>query len=211
LLDQNGIIGPNGQIMTPTNASAMFDPNAKNQLAFAVATAYTLNQVPEYVADAIYSSVPGARKELIELASGEVYVLPCDAEVNVSLSFGGQVIPIHPLDAVIGGYLDADLNPVCVGTFQPMLPQLQMPTVDGFLGLPFLRNVYTLINFGSFLHGASESVPPPFIQFLPITDLATAHQQFIDAQTSVGHRLGWISVRDISIPIALLFAAFTLV
>lgn len=45
--------------------------------------------------------------------------------------------------------------------------------------LPAVRNVYILINFGDFVEGSTSATAPPYIQLLPTTDPATAHQDFV--------------------------------
>jgi hypothetical protein len=179
LLDENGIIGPNGQpIVTPTNASANLSATANNQLSFIFDTGFTLPQVPSYISDAIYGNITGAAKQNIK-SLGEVYVLPCNAEVNVTFVFGGQKIPIHPLDTNLAGFQDNGGNDICVGSFQPALPGVQSAFEDGNLGMAFLRNVYMLINFGDLVNGTTAAAGNPYIQLLPTTDPATAHQEFV--------------------------------
>jgi hypothetical protein len=49
------------------------------------------------ITDAMYASLPGSRLKNVTLL-GEMWSVPCTAEVNVSLSFGGVRYPVHPLD-----------------------------------------------------------------------------------------------------------------
>jgi hypothetical protein len=52
------------------------------------------------VAKAIYGSFKDA--ELINDPSiGQIWILPCTQEVNITLKFGGKAYPVHPLDAAM--------------------------------------------------------------------------------------------------------------
>jgi hypothetical protein len=50
--------------------------------------------VPLNVSNSIYSGVQGAE---FDNSSG-MWLCPCNAEINVTVVFGGQSYPIHPLD-----------------------------------------------------------------------------------------------------------------
>ncbi|KAG1766173.1 aspartic peptidase domain-containing protein [Suillus occidentalis] len=176
LLDENGIIGPDGKPITiktqvtntsyPNNATVVFD------------TGFTFPQVPAYVAEALYGNVPGA--SLTNVAGiGEIWALPCDQELNATFLFAGIKFPIHPLD------LNFDVgNNQCVGALYNCLNKFQPfsydDTIDGVvmydmvLGMAFLRNAYLLIDFGSFVDGAPPGTNAPYIQLLPITNAGDA-------------------------------------
>ena len=70
------------------------------------------------VSDAIYSKVPGA--QLTNVSNlGEIYTLPCKAEVNVTFVFSGTKYPIHPLDTNMNGtdlgITDGTGTDICIG------------------------------------------------------------------------------------------------
>ncbi|KAG1780516.1 aspartic peptidase domain-containing protein [Suillus placidus] len=173
LLDENGIIGPDGKPITiktqvtntsyPKNATVVFD------------TGFTFPQVPSYVAEALYGKVPGAALTSIA-AIGEIWALPCDQELNATFLFAGIKFPIHPLD------LNFDVgNNQCVGAFQPFSYDDAAGGVvmyDMVLGMAFLRNAYLLIDFGSFVDGAPSGTRAPYIQLLPITNAGNASMDF---------------------------------
>jgi len=54
------------------------------------------------VSDAIYSGIPGANLTTIN-GLGDVYILPCGQEINITFVFSGQKYPIHPLDTNMNG------------------------------------------------------------------------------------------------------------
>ncbi|KAG2125547.1 aspartic peptidase domain-containing protein [Suillus cothurnatus] len=173
LLDENGIIGPDGKHITiktqvtntsyPRNATVVFD------------TGFTFPQVPSYIAEALYGNVPGAALTNVT-GIGEIWALPCDQELNATFLFAGIKFPVHPLD------LNFDIgNNQCVGAFQPISYD---DTADGVvmydmvLGMAFLRNAYLLIDFGSFVDGAPSGTNAPYIQLLSITNASDASVDF---------------------------------
>ncbi|KAG1855897.1 aspartic peptidase domain-containing protein [Suillus tomentosus] len=173
LLDENGIIGPDGKPITiktqvtdtpyPNNATVVFD------------TGFTFPQVPSHVAEALYGNVPGASFTNIA-GLGEIWALPCDQELNATFLFAGIKFPIHPLD------LNFNMGDnQCVGAFQPFSyddTEDGVVMYDMVLGMAFLRNAYLLIDFGSFVDGAPPGTNAPYIQLLPITNAVNASADF---------------------------------
>ena len=49
------------------------------------------------VSDAIYSEVPNASLQNVS-SVGSIWVIPYNAEINVTVMIGGKAYPIHPLD-----------------------------------------------------------------------------------------------------------------
>src|ERR1700761_1708586 len=108
LIDANGIIGPDGnpiQVQTDVPSTAN-----KNQLTAIFDTGFTLPQVPKCVlcifiswpsivhtivfnkravSDALYSGIPGASLQNVD-GLGSIWIIPCDAEVNLMFKIGGQ-------------------------------------------------------------------------------------------------------------------------
>ncbi|KAJ7791231.1 aspartic peptidase domain-containing protein [Mycena olivaceomarginata] len=159
----------------------------RKQATVVVDTGFSLPQVPRQVsvAKAIYGSFKDA--ELINDPSiGQIWILPCTQEVNITLKFGGKAYPVHPLDAAVDPLtfgLDARQTSsgkkACLGLFQPVsFDTGKNPTYDIIFGMAFLRNVYTLINFGDFIADSTNKADP-YIQFLSITDPAEAHSDFV--------------------------------
>ncbi|KAJ6585306.1 aspartic peptidase domain-containing protein [Mycena capillaripes] len=183
LLDANGFIGPDGSSIPIT--SEVSSTGNRKQATVVIDTGFSLPQVPASVAKAIYSGFNGA--ELInDSAVGNIWILPCTQEVNVTLKFGGKSYPVHPLDAAVDPTIfglaprknSAGEN-ACLGLFQPVsFDTGSNPTYDMIFGMAFLRNVYTLINFGDFI-ADSKGKADPYIQFLSITDPAEAHSDFV--------------------------------
>jgi hypothetical protein len=186
LLDADGFIGPDGQPIAVT--SVVSGTSNKKQLTVVVDTGFSLPQVPSSVAEAIYGKFQDA--ELINDASlGQVWIVPCTQEVNITLKFGGIAYPVNPLDAAIdpktfglAAQTTSSGANACLGLFQPVsFDTGSNPTYDVIFGMAFLRNVYTLINFGDFIAG-STSKADPYIQFLSLTDPAQAHSEFVNVR-----------------------------
>ncbi|KAH7914244.1 aspartic peptidase domain-containing protein [Hygrophoropsis aurantiaca] len=179
LLDANGIIGPDGKVIplkssvtnttTPNNPTVVFD------------TGFTLPQVPASVAQGLYGGIKGAALQNVS-GVGEIWVLPCDEEVNATFLFAGVQFPIHPLDL---NFLAGDN--FCVGAFQPFSFD---PTDGGvvlydmILGMAFLRNAYLLIDFGSFVDGSSTSTNAPYLQLYPVTNATEASEDFAQQRSN---------------------------
>ncbi|KAL5522149.1 hypothetical protein ACEPAF_2006 [Sanghuangporus sanghuang] len=192
LLDENGIIGPDGKPI-PTNTS-ISDPEQGTEQQFHVMldTGFTFPQVPRQVADALYGRVPDA--EFVPQSDTPGYWrVPCDYELNITFVFDGVKYPIHPLDMTLEEP-DSEATGMCQATFQQISPTITnnhaIGAIDAILGMAFLRNTYLLIDFGDFVDGSNSSVADPYIQLLSITDLSAAHIDFVNA------RLGGVDTTD---------------
>ncbi|KAF5345679.1 hypothetical protein D9758_013038 [Tetrapyrgos nigripes] len=196
LLDSNGIIGHDGErIETKTEISNPTE-GGLNQLHVVVDTGFSLSQIPHEIIDAMYGRVPGAEyikngsdlnPGLGALGINDVWRIPCDYELNVSFIFAGVEIPVSPLDLTVGSadaLQDANGVDICFALFQQISTSVAGNTsfgaIDAILGPSFLRNVYTVINFGDFVDGSNDTIADPYIQLLPTLDKAKAHQDFVN-------------------------------
>ncbi|KAF8230075.1 acid protease [Tricholoma matsutake] len=186
LLDQDGLIGPDGRPI-PLRTNVTTTPNP-NQATVIFDTGFSLPQIPESAADAIYSRFSGAELQNIQ-SIGLVWILPCSQEVNITFKFAGQRYPIHPLDLSLdpsfvgmSSLTNSQGQKSCIGTFQPVSFKTgSTPQYDMVLGMAFLRNVYMVMNYGDFIVGSTNKANP-YIQFLSITDPAEAHADFVKAR-----------------------------
>jgi hypothetical protein len=62
----------------------------------------------------MYSNAKGANLTTVQSLGGAVWVLDCDAEVNLTFLIGGQSYPVHPLDTNLE-ITDDNGNPFCFG------------------------------------------------------------------------------------------------
>ncbi|KAH9849439.1 aspartic peptidase domain-containing protein, partial [Lenzites betulinus] len=117
-------------------------------------------------------------------ADGTVYI-PCNQPLNMTITLDDRSeIPIHPLDLTY--YPPGDPSAEnCIGAIQtPAQIGATITQADMVLGVPFLRNTYTVLGYdvptkGVFPNntGASERVQPR-LGLLPLTDPATAAAEF---------------------------------
>lgn len=188
LLDSNGIIGPDGGFITyKTEVTATKDTS---QMTVVFDSGFSLPQVPSSVAESIYGKISGAKLTNIT-GLGEIWQLPCTAEVNLTFVFQGQKYPIHPLDTVLNGtdlqITDGTGSDICIGSFQPLSFDASFgsgasPTFDMVLGMAFLRNAYMLVNFGDFVDGTSNTANP-YVQLLSLTNnTAEVHKDFVNVR-----------------------------
>ncbi|KZP08675.1 acid protease [Athelia psychrophila] len=173
-----GIVGPDGSVIS---TSSIVPKAPDGQLVAVFDSGYTFPQVPRAVSDAIYGRVQGAEFDVAE----QLWLVPCTQMLNISFNFGGVNIPIHPLDTVSADFNVTDSNgkSMCVGTFQPITSAFSLlGSYDLILGMGFLRNTYTLFDYGDWVDESSIDTGKPFIQLLPITVPATAHTEFVKAR-----------------------------
>ncbi|KAI0315896.1 aspartic peptidase A1 [Amylostereum chailletii] len=174
LTDEWGVIGPDGEAI---KIESIVPRVPDEKLVAVVDSGFTFSQVPRDMTDAIYGRVQGAVYD----AESELWQIPCDQELNITFKFGGVSFPVHPLDTSSSDFnvKDSTGNTVCIGTFQPITTAFSLlGEYDIILGMSFLRNAYTLIDFGNFVENGNDD-QDPYIQFLPLTDPATAHRDFV--------------------------------
>ncbi|KAJ7023592.1 aspartic peptidase domain-containing protein [Mycena alexandri] len=162
-------------------------PAGKNVVLLDTGTTNIL--MPEAQITAIYSSIPGAvlapnsqNIPLVQFSTtADVWVVPCTAQVDIVASFGGQDFPIHPLDVsdmqVLSSPDGSQNYTVCTGAFTDIGTIGQNET-DALFGDSFLRNVYTVFDFGT--GGSTQG--PPFVQMLSNTDATASAADLINVR-----------------------------
>jgi hypothetical protein len=176
LLDVDGFL-VNGNVV-PLPQTVVNTTQNKAQLTAIFDNGFTLPQLPQQLVDAIYKGVEGAQFN----AASNVYTLPCNTEIAVTFKFGGVSYPVHPLDTVSRS-LSAS-NTTCVGAFQPITFDSH-GLLDMILGMGFLRNVYMLNSFGTFV---SPNASAPYVQLLSLTnDTAAVHNEFQKIRNGAPH------------------------
>ncbi|KAF8073928.1 aspartic peptidase domain-containing protein [Lyophyllum atratum] len=174
----NGVLGPDAQ---PIVIDSIVPSAPDGQFVAVFDSGFTFSQVPRDVSDAIYGRVQGAVYDTTD----ELWTIPCGQYLNIALQFGGKSYPIHPLDTVDDNFSrkDAKGNRVCIGAFQPITSAFSLlGHYDMILGMSFLRNAYTLLDFGSWADG--QSGEHPYIQLASVTDVAQARKDFIKVRLS---------------------------
>ncbi|KAJ6549499.1 aspartic peptidase domain-containing protein [Mycena sp. CBHHK59/15] len=170
------VVGPDGSVIS---ISSIVPKAPDGQLVAVFDSGFTFSQVPRDLSDAIYGRVQGAVYD----TKNEWWTVPCGQELNLTFFFGARHSRvIHPLDVVDDNFkiLDSSGNHVCIGAFQPITSAFSLfGNFDMILGMTFLRNAYTLMDFGDWVDNASTDRVDPYIQLLPLTNAASAHADFV--------------------------------
>lgn len=119
----------------------------------AIDTGTTLVGGPSDVISNMYAQIPGSAA-----ASGNYegyYTYPCDAAINVSLSFGGQSWPVSAADFE----LTRTGSNQCIGAFF----ELTSTSPPWIIGDTFLKNVYSVFRYS-----------PPSVGFATLSNSALA-------------------------------------
>ncbi|KAF8805892.1 acid protease [Phlegmacium glaucopus] len=134
------------------------------------------------IANGIYGAIG------VSPASDGMYYVPCTTPLNMSITLDNRPeIPLHPLDLTAEPPSDNQAQ-FCIGLIQTVDPQLLNPFSalgDMILGVPFLRNVYTVMAYtnpdadGSFvpLNSSNQTITPR-LGLLSLTDPAIALEEF---------------------------------
>ncbi|KAI0640059.1 aspartic peptidase domain-containing protein [Trametes polyzona] len=155
-------------------------------------TSYTRG--PQYYVDAIFRDVPGAiLTDNADGSNGTGYIIPCDTKINVTLVFGGQKYPIHPIDMLV-------LNTAPNGTFYctGAFSYGKMSGLDDWLiGATFLRNVYSLFDYG---WDTNPTDGQAYMQLLSVTDedAAWAEADKLLLERIVAHNAYYTSTRGVT-------------
>ncbi|KAJ6572010.1 aspartic peptidase domain-containing protein [Mycena capillaripes] len=154
-------------------------------------TGTTNIMMPAEQVAAIYSSIPGAvfspdsNIPLTKFSTtNDAWVVPCNASVNVVATFGGQDFPIHPLDVTdmqVVTSPDGRRNyTMCIGTFTDV-GGIVSGESDALFGDSFLRNAYTVFDFGT----GGNTKGNPFVQLLSQTDATKAAADLITVRSAL--------------------------
>ncbi|KAF8636237.1 hypothetical protein AX17_003722 [Amanita inopinata Kibby_2008] len=118
-------------------------------------------------------------------ADGQYYV-PCNTPLNMTITLDDRPeTPIHPLDLTAEPPKDNQAQ-FCVGLIQAADSQLSNPTSgvgDMILGVPFMRNTYTVMAYenpdddGEFV-SPSDATIRPHLGLMSLTDPTTALNEF---------------------------------
>jgi len=112
--------------------------------------------------------------------------VPCKTPLNMTISVNGKAIPLHPLDLTTGPDKSSQ---TCVGSIQAADDLLSSARIgDMILGVPFLRNVYTVLAHdvplanGSFDTQSAQNHQPfqlrPRLGVMGLTDPGVAMDEF---------------------------------
>ncbi|KAI0660918.1 acid protease [Cubamyces menziesii] len=156
-----------GEKSVPLSSVVANAPSGKAVVMFDSGTSYTY--APKDVCDALYSGVQGAAYN----SDLGMWVVPCDAEVDIALQLGTSVYPVHPLDVTPTNVADPSM---CVGSFVPQAVSVANGQFDWLIGDNVMRSIYAVYDFGDF--DSSGKMGNPYMQILSLVDPNTASQEF---------------------------------
>jgi len=154
-------------VSQPLTSQVLGAPSAKIVALIDSGTSYTYADVN--TVNALYSSIQGGSYD----NSSGTWSVPCDAEVDVTLVFGGNPYPLHPLDVVDKSLGDPTQ---CIGTFVAQSFSVDDGEFDWLVGDNVLRSIYTLYDFGDFQ--TDGSLGNPYIKMLSTTNATAASADF---------------------------------
>lgn len=160
-----------GAVSHSLSSSVSGVPSGKAVALLDSGTSYAYGSVE--FCENLYSSIPGAT---FSSTLGQ-WVMPCTQEVNLGITIGGRRFPVHPLDIISPSLTSTD-NTTCYGTFIPQSFSVGAGEFDLLLGDMFLRNVYSLYDFGDFQDAQGTVMGNPYVKLLSITNATTASAEF---------------------------------
>ncbi|KAF8706625.1 Acid protease, partial [Rhizoctonia solani] len=183
LVDSVTLNGKAQTLSSTVNGGTQTPPAGK--VSAVLDTGYSLPQLSPDLAHAIYSAMGGV---LIDDSNNTAYAVPCMAEAQLVFSIGGHTIPIHPLDLTQVHTVTSTRGTnytVCINAFEPFSSNAGGGEVDFILGDAFLRNVYSVYDYGDFVQGLSGYAQgDPYIKLLPLTDPTAASAEFKTARAA---------------------------
>ncbi|KAG8758550.1 hypothetical protein FRC11_003468 [Ceratobasidium sp. 423] len=153
LVDGVTLNGKAQTLKSTVNGGTQTPPAGK--VSVVLDTGYSLPQLSPELAHAIYSSMGGV---MVEDGTNTTYAVPCMAEAQLMFSIGGHNIPIHPLDLTQVQTVSTTKGSnytMCINAYQPFSSNAGGGEVDYILGDAFLRNVYSVYDYGDFIQGFS--------------------------------------------------------
>lgn len=148
--------------------STTVDDAPSNKAVVLMDSGSSYSYISKEICDAIYSHIEGAHFD----EGLSQWIVPCDCEIDMALQINGQVFPLHPLDVIPNGLVNAS---TCVGSFVPQTSSAS-DDFDWIIGVNFLRSVYSVYNFGEF--DDSGSMSDPHVKLLSLVDPVKASQDF---------------------------------
>ncbi|KAJ7476322.1 aspartic peptidase domain-containing protein [Mycena galericulata] len=138
--------------------------------------------VPPAVISSVFSQIPGAVFKAVDFPTGavQVWTVPCNTTTIVSVGMGGQSFPIHPLDLSVV-FVNNNTNEVtCFSQWDPA--PANQGDFDMIFGDSFMRNFYTVFNFGD---DVSQAPAGSTIQLLSQTNPTSAQQDVAKARPAL--------------------------
>ncbi|KZP14519.1 acid protease [Athelia psychrophila] len=135
----------------------------------------SLAYIPGAAVDYIYENIPGSMR--LPKNGQSSWAVPCMEPANLTFFLGGDSFAVHPLELTIFKTIveDGQQWTICTNAFQAQL-SVGATDLDFLLGDIFMRNVYSVFNYGGLT--PKNQTQPPSIQLLSRTNQLLAYQEF---------------------------------
>lgn len=153
--------------------SSQLEGTPRESMVALIDTGDPRTHLPSELINQIYSRIPGAA--LYGDEEDAFWIVPCNTTAALSFYFGGQEFAVHPLDLTFIELFEVGRRryTVCRSLLTP--EDKVDGTFDLSLGVAFLRNVYSVWDFGDDQPDGSTSLP--YMQFLSQTDAVVAARE----------------------------------
>ncbi|KAG8216943.1 aspartic peptidase domain-containing protein [Butyriboletus roseoflavus] len=120
----------------------------KGQAIALIDSGTSLAYIPPDAVNAIYSAFNGAVH--VNTVNQDAWFVPCLGQVNLSFTFANSAYPINPMElsSPVRVIDQSNQYTVCINTFRTPFDNTQRD-LDFLLGDIFMRNVYSVFNFGN--------------------------------------------------------------
>ncbi|WVQ80478.1 hypothetical protein IAT38_002583 [Cryptococcus sp. DSM 104549] len=149
-----------------TLGTSMVYPSKSSPLAVLDSGGVQILVAYRQYADAIYGAMG------IGMSSDGLYRMPCTKQMALTFTFGGQSIPVHPLDM---SYVDTDdaSQQTCIGMIQ--YSSNLGDSGDFILGSSFMKNAYSVFKYPD---PTKHTTWQPTVGLIPLTNASVASQDF---------------------------------
>ncbi|KAF8064915.1 aspartic peptidase domain-containing protein [Lyophyllum atratum] len=142
---------------------------------------------PAEIMQGIFSRIEGAAYD----KTMRLWLIPCNSTTNVDMVMGNQSFSIHPLDLseVTFAMISGQNHTLCTSSFSTH-DKVGGNEFDLVLGDTFLRNVYSVYDFGDPSGSSDGAMGVPYMQFLSQIDAAKAAEQAIAVRNKAIAEIG---------------------
>ncbi|KIJ14689.1 hypothetical protein PAXINDRAFT_99947 [Paxillus involutus ATCC 200175] len=152
----------------------------KGQAITLIDSGTSLAYIPSDAVEAIYSVIEGSVH--VKTKDQDSWYVPCMSQANLSFTFGSDTYPVNPMELTTPVTItdNGKQYTVCLNSFRTPLDGKQ-PDMDFLLGDIFMRNVYSVFNYGNSTTSGDDSKSAS-IQLLSRTNKDQVYQDFAAAR-----------------------------
>ncbi|KIJ09248.1 hypothetical protein PAXINDRAFT_17648 [Paxillus involutus ATCC 200175] len=152
----------------------------KGQAITLIDSGTSLAYIPSDAVEAIYSVIEGSVH--VKTKDQDSWYVPCMSQANLSFTFGSDTYPVNPMELTTPVTItdNGKQYTVCLNSFRTPLDGKQ-PDMDFLLGDIFMRNIYSVFNYGNSTTSGDDSKSAS-IQLLSRTNKDQVYQDFAAAR-----------------------------